>query len=51
MITSVKLPDELYQKSMRKAVDENIFSFSELVRGLLVDYTSTEEATKRTEQK
>jgi len=51
MITSVKLPDELHQKAMRKAANENIFGFSELIRILLDEYTSTEEASLRKVEK
>lgn len=47
MITSVKIPDELYREAMVKAASRGIYSFSELVRGLLDSYTSTQEASLR----
>lgn len=35
---SVWLPQELYKQSMRKAASEECYSFSELVRNLLIEY-------------
>ena len=50
MITSVKLETELYKKAMKKAAGQEIFTFSELVRKLLTEYTQ-KEAKPRTDEK
>jgi len=51
MITSVKLPDELWEKAKLKAANEKkVFNFSELVRVLLEDYVSQDEAKLRKDQ-
>ena len=48
MITGVNIPDELWEKAKLKAANEQkLFNFSALVRTLLTEYVSREEADKK----